>query len=91
MHKQPAYKSVVSIIRNGTRIDLKAKSTHQYWEKEINLISTTVENELSIGVYEMYDKEVFINFLFLDKRKKEMNSRESKSLPASISAISSKF
>ena len=34
LHKTPAYKTVLSIIRDRTRIDSKAQSTHQHLKKK---------------------------------------------------------
>ena len=60
LNKKPAYRTVLSIIRDENRVEMKARSTHCEMKAELIVSSTRIENVMIEWVWHMSRNEEFI-------------------------------
>ena len=69
--KKPSYQTVLLIIRDGTRIEMKAKSTHLNMKSDLSVTCSRIENMLIEWVWKMSRNEIFLmDDVILEKAKR---------------------
>ena len=81
LKKQPAYSTILNILKQSDIIESKAASTHRTMKSDLHVKSIDIENEMIAFVWDMSNRNVFLDGAVIIEKARRTQERRNALLP----------